>query len=84
MAVRRRRRVSTGGLAGPSNGVGVAVAATSRGGPSRGGGRDDLCRAEVPEQFRNGDGDQPEFVGSAVAGSLQGDSHGEKGHRRAG
>jgi hypothetical protein len=35
--------------------------------------------AEMPEQFRDGDGDQPEFAGPAVAGPLQGGGHGEEG-----
>jgi len=33
----------------------------------------------MPEQFRDGDGDQPEFAGAAVAGPLQGAGHGEEG-----
>ena len=35
--------------------------------------------AEMSEQFRDGDGDQPEFAGAAVAGALQGGGHGEEG-----
>ena len=35
--------------------------------------------AEMSEQFRDGDGDQPEFAGAAVAGPLQGGGHGEEG-----
>jgi hypothetical protein len=33
----------------------------------------------MSEQFRDGDGDQPEFAGAAVAGPLRGGGHGEEG-----
>src|SRR5881398_1827222 len=33
----------------------------------------------MSEQFRDGDGDEPERAGTAVAGALQGGGHGEEG-----
>ena len=35
--------------------------------------------AELSEQFRDGDGDQPEDAGAAVAGALAGGGDGEEG-----
>jgi hypothetical protein len=35
--------------------------------------------AEVPEQLRDGDGDEPECAGAAVAGTLEGGGDGEEG-----
>ena len=42
-------------------------------------GRGDDGSAELPEQFGDGDGDQPEFAGAAVAGALPGGGDGEEG-----
>jgi hypothetical protein len=49
-----------------------------RGGPCRGGARDDGT-AELSEQFGNGDGDQFQGGGAAVADALPGGSDGQEG-----
>jgi hypothetical protein len=42
-------------------------------------GRGDDGPPELSQQFGDGDGDQPEFAGAAVAGALAGGGDGEEG-----